>query len=411
MPSPERAPLTGPGRRDTVKYFRDRPYAWVLYLTAACLYSTAVLRTPLAFPDGPVRNQALVLLLASLVLFAGVEALDRRWQWLFPIYVGLQSVVVVFLVSKAESADFYAVLFAVVSSQVMQRYGGRVGTAVICLFVPLTALPLSETHSLDQTIVLTLTYTAVSILLASYALAARRVTHARQRTQALVRELREANDQMAAYSGRLERLAVARERQRLMRDLHDSVTQTIFSMTLTTQSALLLLDRDPARVGAQLERLAQLTQTAQSEMKALVSELRPDQEDAGLVAALRRHLAGHAVPRDLSVSLEIRGDQRLSSPEEQALFRIAQEALNNVVKHAGASQAAIRLRLEEPFSMEIADQGRGFQPGRDSNPQGLGLAGMHERAAGIGWNLRILASPGTGTRVIAERDTEQGESG
>jgi signal transduction histidine kinase len=248
----------------------------------------------------------------------------------------------------------------------------------------------------------------VSILFASYGLAARRATQAHQRTLALMRELRDVNYELEAYSGRLERLAVARERQRLMRDLHDSVTQTVFSMTLTTQSALLLFERDPALVGAQLQRLAELTQAAQSEMKALVSELRPSQEEAGLAAILRRHLAGHALPDDLSVSLEVQGDQRLSPAEEQGLFRIAQEALNNIVKHAGASRAVVRLRLEEPLGMEIADQGRGFHPDRDNNPQGLGLAGMRERAVGIGWNLQIVTAPGAGTRVVVEKDHEQG---
>jgi signal transduction histidine kinase len=392
-----------------MKRLHDRPYAWVFYLTVAFFYTAAVLRTPPAFSDSNDQNQAFLLLLAWLALFVGAEVLSDRWQWWFPAYLALQSVVVVLLVSKSVNADFYAVLFAVTSAQAMQRYGERVGTAVICLVVPLTALPLHETHPPAETIVLTLTYTAVSILFGYYGLAARRATQAHRHNLALVRELQDVNDQLEAYSVRLERLAVARERQRLMRDLHDSVTQTIFSMTLTTQSALLLLERDPARVGTQLERLVQLTRAAQAEMKALVSELRPDHEEAGLVTALRRHLAGHALPTDLSVSLEVQGDRSLSPAEEQGLFRIAQEALNNIVKHAGASRAVVRLQLEGPLSMEIADQGRGFRPGRDSNPQGLGLTGMRERAAEIGWSLRVLSSPETGTRVIAEKDHEQGE--
>ena len=193
------------------------------------------------------------------------------------------------------------------------------------------------------------------------------------------------NGQLQSYSEKLERLAVARERQRLMRDLHDSVTQTIFSMTLTTQAALLLLDRDPARVEGQLERLAQLTQQAQSEMRTLVSELRPENEEAGLVTSLRRHLAGRTLPEELDVSLDVRGEQRLSPAEERNLFRIAQEALNNVAKHAGSSRAFIHLRLEGQPSMEIADEGRGFRPTQERRLARAG-AGRH-------------AFPGTGDRL------------
>ena len=243
----------------------------------------------------------------------------------------------------------------------------------------------------------------MSILLGSYGLVARRATAAREQTQTLVRELQDMNGRLQTYSEKLERLAVARERQRLMRDLHDSVTQTIFSMTLTTQAALLLLDRDPARVEGQLERLAQLTQQAQSEMRTLVSELRPENEAAGLVTSLRRHLAGRTLPEELDVSLDVRGEQRLSPAEEQNLFRIAQEALNNIAKHAESSRAFIHLRLEGQPSMEIADEGRGFRPTQERGSHGLGLDGMHSRAREIGWSLRILSAPGAGTRVIVEK--------
>jgi signal transduction histidine kinase len=153
-------------------------------------------------------------------------------------------------------------------------------------------------------------------------------------------------------------------------------------------------------VGAQLERLNQLAHSALSEMRVLISELRPEKvAGGGLVAALRRHLADRRLPETLSVSLEVEGDGPLEPAEEQGLFRIAQEALNNVVKHARASRAQVRLHLAEPFWIEIADQGQGFDLRQARNGGRVGLVSMGERASQIGWDLQVITSPGAGTRI------------
>jgi signal transduction histidine kinase len=295
-------------------------------------------------------------------------------------------------------------LFPVLSMQIMHRLNPRPGAIWVALFSPLMLLPLVKIYGAANGITFALVYTAGDFLLASYALAIRRAQAARAHNQALGQELQKKNRQLQASSKRLEQLAVARERQRLARELHDSATQTIFSMTLTTQSALLLLDRDPTRVGAQLDRLNQLAQGALSEMHTLISELNPQKvAEGGLAAALRQHLTERQLPEDLSVSLEVEGAERLGSREEQGLFRIAQEALNNIVKHAHASQACIRLHLVEPFWMEIEDRGQGFDLRQARNGGRVGLASMSERAAEIGWDLRVITSPGAGTRIRVEK--------
>ena len=261
------------------------------------------------------------------------------------------------------------------------------------LCAPIMILLLVRTYGTFQAIALTLIFTAGNVFLGAYTLAMRRAQAAHLQNQALARELQEANDQLHDYSTRLEQQAVARERNRLARELHDSVTQTVFSMTLTTQSALLLLDRDLAQVGFHLERLNQLARSALAEMQLLISELEPDKAaKEGLVPVLRRHLAGSRLPESLSVSLEVDGDQRLEFAEEQSLFHIAEEALNNIVKHARTSQAQVRLHLAEPFWMEIQDQGQGFDLTKAQNSGRVGLSSMHERAVEIGWDLQVKKS-------------------
>jgi signal transduction histidine kinase len=177
---------------------------------------------------------------------------------------------------------------------------------------------------------------------------------------------------------------------------------------LTTQSALLLLEREPARVATQLERLGQLARNALSEMQLMISELRPEEAvDKGLVADLRRYLAGSHFPEDLSIDLEVQGELSLEQVEEQNLFHIVQEALNNIVKHAQTCKAQVRLHMTEPMWIEIEDQGQGFDLGHVQNSGRLGLHSMRERATEIGWDLQIRTSPGAGTCVRVEKLSDE----
>ena len=383
---------------------------WVFHLTVAFLFGTVLLRSLLLYQDSPLLGQVLGLLVAWLVLFIGEMTISRKWPRVFPIYLILQTILVSVFLWKIDflEYDYFATLFAILSMQVMQRLTLRLGAVWFGSCALLMALPMVTRDSLFEGIALTLVYTAVNVFLGFYALATQRAQAARARTQTLAQEVEETNRQLQAYSTQLEQLVVARERHHLACELHDSVTQTIFSMTLTTQSALLLLERDSGQVGAQLDRLNDLAQSALSEMHELISELRPEKvPPGGLAAALRRHLTERRLPESLAVSLEIEGGESLGQAEEQGLFRIAQEALNNIVKHAQASQAYLRLHLAEPFWMEIEDRGRGFdlQRAQDSARVGgqVGLVSMDERAAEIGWNLQVITSPGAGTCIRVEK--------
>jgi signal transduction histidine kinase len=398
-----------------MKRSADWAHQWIFYLTAGFLFGAVLLRSLLVYGVGyngrndPELGPVLGLLAVWLVLFASEAAISTRWPRYSPIYLALQTVLVVALLARPGRRDYFAILFAMLGMQAMQRLNSKTGALWIGLFAPLTAWLLLKPYGAFEAIALAVIYTALNIFVASYALATRRAQAARAQNQALVLELQEANRQLQAYSQQLEQLAVTRERHRLARELHDSVTQTIFSMTLTTQSALLLLAarRDPNQARAQLDRLNQLAQSTLAEMRVLISELRPDKAaEGGLTAALRRHLADRRVSENLAVSLEVEGDQPLSSAEEQGLFRIAQEALNNIVKHAQASEAHIRLHLIEPLWLEIEDQGQGFDLERARNSGQVGLVSMDERAAEIGWNLRIITAPGAGTRIRVEKTAE-----
>jgi signal transduction histidine kinase len=386
-----------------MKRFTNRPDSWIFYLVASFYFGAVLLRSILVYRGSPELGLALGMLLVGLILAASEPAITRRWSGYFLIYLLLQTCLVFWLLTLPGYPDFFASLFGILSIQAMARLNPRVGILWIALCTPVIALILDRVYG-PQSIALALIYTAQNVFFGSYALATRRAHAAHLKNQALGKELQEANQQLEVYSTQIEQFAVARERNRLARELHDSVTQTVFSMTLTTQSALLLLDRHPDQVGAQLERLCQLARSALAEMGTLISELQPEKgASGGLANALRGHLAERQFPEGLAVSLEVLGDQTVDPIEERSLFRIAQEALNNIVKHAQASQAQIRLHLDDPFWMEIEDQGIGFDLYLAQNGKRVGLLSMKERAAEIDWGLHIITSPGAGTLIRVEK--------
>ncbi|HET7677235.1 MAG TPA: PAS domain S-box protein [Candidatus Limnocylindrales bacterium] len=196
-------------------------------------------------------------------------------------------------------------------------------------------------------------------------------------------------------------IASSEERTHLARELHDSVTQTLFSMTLLTRSIGLLLERDPAAVPPRLAELQELERAALAEMRSLIFELQPGAlRQEGLEQALRTHAAAIQRRIGLPVVVEAQLDGRRLSPEmEDALFRIAQEALHNIVKHAAAGEAWLSLAATEAgVRLVVSDDGCGFDPG--AVPAGhLGLAAMRTRAEQVGGSLRVDSRPGGGTSV------------
>jgi len=202
-----------------------------------------------------------------------------------------------------------------------------------------------------------------------------------------------------------QRQAAVEERQRLARELHDSVTQSLFSITLFARAAEIGLAQagiDPdGTVGHSIGQLRVLTQGALAEMRALIFELRPDAlAEEGLVVALQRQAAAFTAREGLPIAVE-GPDARLSlAPDvEEHLYRLALEALHNTIRHAAATRAWVTISsVGDRVLIEIGDDGCGFDP-RLPRPGHLGLTTMADRAAHIGGQLIIESGPGQGTRI------------
>jgi signal transduction histidine kinase len=384
--------------------FTWRP-EWVFYLCVGLLFGATFFRAMLHYatiPDALVRS--LLLLLVWLLLLLSQPMVSRRWQGYFPLYLFIQSSITFVLLFNPDPPDFFALLYAILSAQVVVNFRPRLAIFCIVLFAVLTFVPVLRVMSPGMAAGTTLVYAASNALLAAYVMVNLRTRAVRLQNQATNLELQEANRKLREYSSLVSEITAARERNRLARDLHDSVTQSIFSMTLAVQSTLLLLERDPKRVGEQLSHIGDLAQSAQVELQTLITELNPQKSpEVHLAQALARHIKERSFPEGLEVSLDVEGESHFEVAEEQGLFRIAQESLNNIVKHAGATRANIRLHLAEPFWMEIQDNGKGFTLQQGLAGGGVGLTGMQERGAEIGWALKINTAPGMGTCIRLEK--------
>jgi signal transduction histidine kinase len=200
-------------------------------------------------------------------------------------------------------------------------------------------------------------------------------------------------------------LSVIEERNRLARELHDSMTQNLFSLTLTAEAASELVHADPARAEAEIDRIRALARDTQAELRSLIFELRPPQLEAdGLVATIRKDLEVLGRAHGLKADLRVDGTPELDSTVEVELYRIVQEALNNALRHAKADTVEVELDAREGvITIIVRDDGVGFDPSaRAIRERRLGLTSMRERAERLGGTFRVESSPGAGTTVSVE---------
>jgi NarL family two-component system sensor histidine kinase LiaS len=199
-----------------------------------------------------------------------------------------------------------------------------------------------------------------------------------------------------------QELATSEERNRLARDLHDSVKQQVFATTMTLGTAKTLRERDPEAAWEMVAEAEDLSWEAQQELTGLIHELRPvDLEGKGLAAALQEYGSRWSRQTGIEVGVTLRGEGIAPPAVEQALFRVAQEALANISRHAEAERVQIALACSEgSLVLEIADDGRGFDPAL-VHDKGLGLRSMRERMEALDGELTVESTPGTGTRLMA----------
>jgi signal transduction histidine kinase/ligand-binding sensor domain-containing protein len=230
-----------------------------------------------------------------------------------------------------------------------------------------------------------------------------RVREIRRNERILERRITERTEELnkanKLLSEKAAQDAVTAERTRLARELHDAVTQTLFSATLIADVLPDLWGRNLAEGNRRLEELRQLTRGALAEMRTLLVELRPNAlVEVPLPTLLRQFTEALTGRSRVNIQLNCSGERKLAGEVQIGLYRIAQEALNNVVKHATATQAVVTLNLEDPLRMTVCDNGSGFDPAVVTADH-LGLKIMRERAEALGAEFSLESRAGAGTQI------------
>ena len=197
-------------------------------------------------------------------------------------------------------------------------------------------------------------------------------------------------------------LSIVAERNRLALDLHDAVSQKLFGLVLEAEAAATVLERSPAAAGDRVAKLQVLAREALEELRSLVFELRPpDLEKDGLDGTLRKHVEVLRRLGQEEIELVLVGEPPADAERDREILRIAQEALQNVLKHAKAQHVVVTLRRDaEGTLLEVEDDGIGFDPEAPATrSRRLGLTSMEERAQRLGGTLEIDSTPGSGTTV------------
>lgn len=218
-------------------------------------------------------------------------------------------------------------------------------------------------------------------------------------------QLEAAHRQLAQQTAVLEQLTISRERNRLARELHDTLAHSLTAVAIQLQAVQTLLKVDPAAAGQALAQAQQQTRLGIEESRRAITALRASPlEELGLVEALRHRAQATAERLSIPVHCQLEGEGTLPPLTEQTIYRVADEALHNAEKHAQAKRIAVSFSQEEgAWLLRVADDGVGFDVGREAGGNGrYGLVGLQERADLIGAHLTIASQPGHGTQITLQ---------
>ncbi len=322
---------------------------------------------------GPILGQYLT---AAWFTAADVFVLAGAWQLVVVLFLPL--------VLIAWQYDFHWVL----------RFSG--GTAL--LDVGLAFLAASSGNWAGIHLLLSIIFIRTVLYMIVGYMITRLVTSQREQRRALA----EANTQLTHYATALEQLSISRERNRLARELHDTLAHTLSGLAVQLEAVDAAWETDPNAAHTLLEQSLTATRSGLTETRRALQALRASPlEDLGLSLAIRALAESLATRTGLTLDLRVPDElDDLSQPVEQCVYRITQESLANVDRHANARQLSLQIeRANRHLTLTIADDGQGFAPDKVNTENHLGLKGMEERAAMVGGTITLESGPGQGTTI------------
>jgi signal transduction histidine kinase len=349
------------------------------------------------------------LLTLFIVIYSLLPILNNRIAWATSVLLLILSGIIIILSFQEINdtpprVDYFFVLFLLPIIFVGVTFSQQKAFWWDTVFSVLMIAFLIVSYGINHAFQFIILYLAIFLFVASYVAVLRKAEESDRESRKLLTELELAHHKLKQYALQAKEVAILEERNRLARELHDSVTQTIFSMTLTMDSVKILMVKDKDKVPPLIDRLRVLANDALAEMRTLITQLRPRAiGKEGLIKALQQHISERTKREGLDIDFNENVDAQVIIPEEveENLFRVVQEALNNVVKHAQVRRASLSLRITgNEIFMKIEDKGIGFNSEKEvSDESHLGLIGIQERARKIDARVNINSKVGEGTSI------------
>jgi len=351
------------------------------------------------YPEKRIQTIPILVLFILLMIFQPLLPPNRKA--VSAIYLTVQMLMMVVLYFVVPQVDYWAILLIPSIIYAVHVFSLEVGLIWVAIFTIVVSIIIVNRHGFGVALV----YFAAYVFFASYAFLLEKMEIAQAESQQLLLELQKSNQKLEALASNAEELATIKERNRLARELHDSVTQSVYSLTLLAAGwRRLAVKGDLLNVVDSFAEIEEVAQQALKEMRLLIYELRPlALENEGLHGALYNRL--NAVEKRAGVEARLVMDEVLDLPTatEEVLYAIAVEALNNALKHASATRVTIKLHAGDScILMEVMDNGRGFDLLQGIESRGMGLKSMRERVEHLNGKLEIISEPGAGTNIKVE---------
>ena len=372
------------------------------------MWASVALRWTLEFAEQqhPLRWLLNAILIAYAILMLFNMAIIGDSEIRAHIYLAIQTALIIGGMLLYYELDFFAILFMPLGGQAMFILPRRKAITWVSIFSIAIVIGQLTQFKFPNGLPFTFLYLAGLFFVASFSTTMLRTNEARIQSDQLLDELQHAHSQLQSYAGQAEELATAKERNRLARELHDSVAQTLYGLTLQAEAAARNLTAGQTDEAAEaLREIRDSAQQTLQETRLLIFELRPPiLEQEGLVPALRNRLESVESRSGLKTQIKLEDVKQLPAKVEAGLYGISNEALNNILKHARATSIKVSLKKEAgKVALEIQDNGVGFDVNASSG--GMGLSGMKERSEQFGGDLKI-ASDKNGTTIRVEVTNE-----
>ena len=386
--------------------YRERPQGLLFLGISYALWASVSLRWITEFNQNDHPWTPLIIFI--LVLFGlsmGIEPLFTRNSLIRGhLYIVFQLCLTIGAMLFFYELDFFAILLLPLTGQAMYMFSRRTAGAWIALFMVANLLGQIHQFGWPDGLSFIFLYAAAILFVAAFSLITIRSQDSQRQSEALLAELQEAHKKLKTYAGQAEALAIAEERNRLARELHDSVAQTLYGLTLQSEATnRRLVEGKFNKVGDDLKFFQSSAQQTLQEIRLLIFELRPPVlEKIGLAGALQERISNVEGRSGINIDLDIDELGSVPPPVEMAIYRIALEALNNILKHAQAKNIRLKLKNRQKIPlMEIEDDGIGFDVDQQ-NQSGLGIQSMRERVLQLNGKLTIQSVPDQGTIITVE---------